>query len=796
MIGHGHIDPVWLWRWQEGFQEVKATFRSVLDRMREFPDFHFTGSSAAFYEWVEQNDPAMFEEIRARVAEGRWELVGGWWVEPDCNLPCGESFVRHALYGQRYFQEKFGLRVRVGFNPDSFGHSGMLPQILVQSGFDSYVFMRPGPHEKGLPAGVFWWESQDGSRILTARIPFEYCTDRDDVAVHVRKVETELRPPLTQVLCFFGVGNHRRGPTVRNLQSIETLQAAADGPALRFDRLDRYFDSVRPLRHPVVHDELLNHAPGCYAAHSGVKAWNRQAEWALLTAERLSSLAHRLTGHPFPTDLDRAWKNVLFNQFHDILAGTSLEVAYDDARQFYGESLAIAQRAQNQAVQAISWRIDIPFEEHSKPFVVFNPHGWEAIVPVEVEIGRAKGEDADRVLLDDQGNVVPVQRIAPQAALPFHQRICFVATLPALGYRLYRLVRRPSQPLPFSNDRLRLEVDPDSGAISLFDNGVHLLQGGGQGVVLEDPSDTWSHGVQRFDRVAGLFTPVRIATVESGPVRQVVRVDARFNRSRLVQDFILYRDLPHVEVRVTVDWQEQHRALKLRFPTRLHFPRATFEIPYGSIERPTDGDEVPALAWMDLTGVYRDSGQVYGLSVLNSGKYGCDVLGSCMSLTVLRSPIYAHHDPLVPDPDGDYRYIDQGVQTFSYALVPHPGPAQAAGIPRRAAELNATPVVQAESFHGGPLPPAQGGFACSAANVMLDVVKQAETGRGVVLRCHETDGVETETTLAWGVARWSARFRPGEIRSFHLSGEAEPVAVNLLEDREAIKVHSNGAARP
>ena len=184
MIGHAHLDPVWLWRWTEGFQETKATFRSALDRMKEYDDFQFISSSAAFYEWIEQSDPAMFAEIQNRVREGRWCLVGGWWIEPDCNIPAGESFVRQGLYGQRYFMEKFGRKAVVGFNPDSFGHAASLPQILKKSGLHYYVFMRPMPNEKGLPSRLFWWESDDGSRVLTYRIPYEYLNWGRDIEDH------------------------------------------------------------------------------------------------------------------------------------------------------------------------------------------------------------------------------------------------------------------------------------------------------------------------------------------------------------------------------------------------------------------------------------------------------------------------------------------------------------------------------------------------------------------------------------------------------------------------------------
>lgn len=216
LVGNAHIDPVWLWRWQEGFAEIKATFQSALDRLEEFPDFVFTSACAAYYKWVEENDPVMFEEIRKRVNEGRWFIAGGWWVQPDCNIPSGESFVRHGLYSQRYFYEKFGIMSKVGYNVDSFGHNGMLPQVLKKSGMDYYVFSRPGPHEKEIPKNLFWWEGEDGSRVLAFRIPYNYgnwWSDKDNPLRGKTLAVLELaREQGTDMMNFYGVGNHGGGP--------------------------------------------------------------------------------------------------------------------------------------------------------------------------------------------------------------------------------------------------------------------------------------------------------------------------------------------------------------------------------------------------------------------------------------------------------------------------------------------------------------------------------------------------------------------------------------------------------
>src|SRR5262245_60444587 len=395
MIGNAHLDPVWLWQWPEGLQEAKATFRSALDRLNESPDFVFTSSSAAIYEWVEENAPELFAEIGARVAEGRWQICGGWWIQPDCNIPGGESFVRQGLYGQRYFKEKFGVTATVGYNVDSFGHHAMLPQILKRSGMDFYVFMRPAPHEKGLPGRLFWWESDDGSRVLAFRIPYEYCTWGKDLEKYVRRCFDDLKSPQDDLMCFYGVGNHGGGPTKEHLASIRRMNADPVFPNLVFSTPNCFFADLlgKNLVFPVVHDDLQHHASGCYAAHSGIKRWNREAENLLIVAEKLSALADWATGQPYPADLTEAWRNVLFNQFHDILGGTSLEAAYEDARDLHGEAMAIAGRGLNYAIQSLAWNIDIAQEEGMTPIVVFNPHSWPSTVGVEVDLGELKPDD-------------------------------------------------------------------------------------------------------------------------------------------------------------------------------------------------------------------------------------------------------------------------------------------------------------------------------------------------------------------------------------------------------------------
>jgi alpha-mannosidase len=797
MIGNAHLDPVWLWQWQEGFQETKATFRSALDRMKEYEDFVFTSSSAANYEWIENNEPEMFEEIKERVKQGRWEIVGGWWVQPDCNIPGGESFVRQGLYGQHYFKEKFGVTAKVGYNVDSFGHHGMLPQILKKSGMDQYIFMRPSPQEKGLPNRLFWWESDDGSRVLTYRIPFEYCTWGKELDQHVRRTAGEIRAPFNDLMCFYGVGNHGGGPTKENIESISRLNDDSDFPKLVLSTPNRFFKEVleKNLPFPIVHDDFQHHASGCYAVHSGIKKWNREAENLLSSAEKFSAIANWTTGQKYPLDYNLAWKNVLFNQFHDILAGTSLEAAYEDARNMHGEAMSIASRGLNYAIQTLSWRINIEEEEGMKPIVVFNPHSWSSKVNVELEVGGLKPTD---ILVDDERNHVAMQTVQSWATSGGRYRISFMADLPPVGYRVYKIVKQKSEhtfPTIKANDHLlenenyRVEIDPKTGFVtSLYDKNknLELLDGpAARPVVINDKSDTWSHNVLQYKEEIGEFTAKSVQRVEHGPVKSVIRVVSEYGKSTLIQDFAMYREKNQIDVSVTLNWQEQFKILKLKFPVNLVFRKGTYEIPYGHIVRECNGEEEPGQSWIDLSGTHQPTGEMYGLSLLNDGKYSFDIHNKEMSITVLRSPIYAHHDPLIPKEEGHYSFIDQGIQKFAYSLFPHEGNWETAGTVQRAAELNQKPTSIIETYHRGVLPQKDSFLSVDVDHVSVSVIKKAEENDDIIIRCYETTNRAAEAKIE--LPKWNRTivtgFKPCEIKTFRIPKDRnQPVIeTNLLE---------------
>ena len=305
MVGNAHIDPMWIWDWREGMHEVLQTFRSAVDRLDEEPALVFTASSASYYHWVQQTSPALFGRIKELVAQQRWIVTGGQWVEPDCNLPSGESVCRQLLYGQRYLAEHLGITASVGYNIDSFGHAGTLPQLLARSGIEAYVMMRPGEHEKAIDAPTFWWEGVDGSSLIAYRILFEYSTEGSYEGEVIRWRTTELLQRSDQLGCplmmFFGVGDHGGGPTRLAVRTIRELSTTSNG-SVGFSSPVGYFEAVRESMArgevvlPRVTGELQWHAVGCYSARASLKRGNARAEDALVTAEKMAELCRTLTG--------------------------------------------------------------------------------------------------------------------------------------------------------------------------------------------------------------------------------------------------------------------------------------------------------------------------------------------------------------------------------------------------------------------------------------------------------------------------------------------------------------------
>ena len=829
LIGNAHLDPVWLWQWYEGYAEVKATFRSALDRMKEFPEYKFTSACAAYYEWIKESDPEMFDEIRARVAEGRWGIAGGWYIQPDCNIPSGESFARQALISQRFFQKEFGKTAKTGYNVDSFGHNGSIPMLLRQSGMDAYVFMRPEPHEKPeIPDWLFRWESPDGSQVKAYRIPRQYNYQKIEGIESVAAEATE-----HPMMAFFGVGNHGGGPTIKLLTEMEKRL----GAGYVYATPDEFFEATGEDL-PVVRDDLQFHAKGCYSVCSMIKVNNRKSENMLYAAEAFSTLSGCLAETAYPTEeLTRAWKNTLFNQFHDVLGGCSIKSAYVNAAMTHGETQAIADRTINFACQQISWNIntignvllrpDKPGwgagwtnEGVGTPVVVFNALPWDVTAFVTIH-------DLPKRMTDVDGTPLPSQAVRAERTNFSEDKweIGFLVTLPALGYKTLRAfyqeeedaqeegatkkeanvaqeenvlqeaggaAKEASPADAIENDRLRLKFDPENGElVSIIEkaSGRELLAGPTRTVLVDETdSDTWAHNIREFKKETDVFSEGGIKVIENGPVRWVMRTFTRGAHTEVRRDYTLVQGSDEITVRTKIDFREQHRMLKFRVPVALNgaaggagaaeaaeasAAEALCEIPFGTIARPTDGTEQVCQRWAAL----KDASGA-GLAILNDSKYSFDADGNVLSLTVLRGAIYADH---YGARDEFCEYMDQGIHEFTYAILPFSSITETT---RRAAELNVPPFAVLETFHEGKnLPTSQSGIRVEPENILVTAVKKHEDSGRIVVRAYECEDRDTEAAFNVFGTCFKVDFGHRQVKTFVIdTKDGSVLETNFLEE--------------
>ncbi len=812
LIGNAHLDPIWLWRWQEGCGEVLQTFRSALDRLKEYNDFVFTCSSAAYYKWVEDIDPAMFEEIRAMVKKGRWVPVNGWWVQPDCNMPSGESYARQALYSQLYYYEKFGITCKTGYNVDSFGHNAMLPQLLQKGGMDFYVFQRPGMHENNeIPENLFWWDSADGSRVLTYRIPDGYGASGDE-SLERRINECNKRAELVGhgMMLFYGVGNHGGGPTRGDIEYLKANLEREGYNDLEFSSPDDYFEEMLNefLDIPAWKDEMQHHASGCYSATSLIKELNRRAENALAAAEKWDTISSIVSEtQPGTKEFEAAWKKVCFNQFHDIMCGCSIREAYEDVKESEGYALSIASEKYNNAVLRIARKVDTwidgvsdpVFEERHesgtangfpRPVVVFNPNSYETELPVRVH-------HPSKAVTDDEGNEILFQNVRASRSNDDHLDTLFKAKVPAFGYATFWLEADNSakaemtlsgeQNFFMENEYMSVELDKETGYIKSLINKETGVEYAGENflaiptVINDDKTDTWAHNVFKFHEVKGLMELVNIERVENGALRSVIRTKHKFGESYLTQEFILTKGQKTLRVDCKAMWQEQFTLLKFAFPVGGEDEISTYEIPCGFIKRPCDGDEEPALNWADLT-VTKDGARA-GLSVISDSKYSYDCPGAELRLTALRNVIFADH--YSDRPAADFNFTDEGLNRFSYGIYLHDGEAENSDVVRESNTFNNGLVAVPESYHKGELKQKDSFMFTSLDNVVVTTLKRCEDGSGdLIVRLYETKGIESSRGYIM-----SQLFDNGfwfdigkhEIKTFRIDRETNVTEVNFLE---------------
>lgn len=751
LVGTSHIDPVWLWEWQDGYSEILATFRSALDRMKEFPEMTYAASSAAFFGLVKEADPEMLEEIRLRVKEGRFEIVGGWLVEPDCNMPSEESFAMQSLYGQRLYNELLGKKASIGYCPDSFGHSATIPKILRESEMDSYVFMRPKPHENNIPRSVFRWKADDGSEVTTYRVHINYgLTHYGESFSRINISRDEAAETGVAQMALYGVSNHGGGP------SHDLVKTLAENwlEDAEFSTLRKYFDRVRdnPAM-PTITGELQHHAIGCYSAHVEFKRLIAECEHKLVEAEGLALMASKLTGFTYPKQkLKEAWEKLLFNQFHDLICGCSVKGAYKAAKHQLGAVISSADAITFGAMQKIAQSVDTvcnciyekkperwlvwEAEKHGMPIIVCNSKPYPVTTTIKMLTSASK-------ITDSFGNEVPHQKVRGEQTLVNRtDALAFSVTLAPYSYEVYRAYQTEEPKENFEdifcdssrieNSKLRIEFDNESGEItSIYDkvkkrfiaNKIFLTR-----VLDETHCDTWAHDRAKLGEDIGAFGGAEFSVLECGPALSTLRVVQSYGTSKLTREYTLHYNSDTLSVNAYFDFYEKHRAVKLSIPAD---SKVCAAIPFGTITREALGIEEPFGEWLC-------SGN---LGFASSGIHGYDNADGYFSPTVLRTAIYADHFGANGSNSRDCRCEHMGLNRteFSYALFPTDSIHETE---IKCKLFNTPPRAVYSSFHKGTLPERKVLFE-SDTTVPVSSIKMAEDSDMAVIRVFDLEGKDS-----------------------------------------------------
>ncbi|MDB9512520.1 alpha-mannosidase [Kamptonema animale CS-326] len=864
LLGHAHLDLAWLWPVSETWEVAQRTFESALQLLQEFPDLIFCHSTPALYAWIEKHRPDLFENIKQQVAAGRWEIVGGTWVEPELNLISGESIVRQVLYGQRYAREKFGELMRVAWLPDTFGFCWQLPQIFKQGGIAYFVTQKLSWNDTTeFPHSVFWWQSPDGSKILSLMsAPIGEGIEAVKMASYA--YDWEAKTGLRDALWLPGVGDHGGGPTRDMLEVAKRWQQSPFFPELKFTKAVDYLSSIcgelsdelsevhprdrtnTPLPIPVWNDELyFEFHRGCYTSHADQKRWNRRCEGLLYEAELLAALATLSAGLVYPqAELETAWKQVLFNQFHDILPGSSIGEVYVEANQGWAEVERVGEEILTAAMDAIASQITLPPPPHpqAQPILIFNTLNWsrsEVValpLPTSPQFLREVGADMHWQICDLSG-----ERLTSQLSNPEHDSqatLLFLATeIPPVGYRLFWLypqavgtlenasseeesqkkVKLPQvTPVILARDRdfeqkkyfeakdwilenefIRVKVESNTGNLSsIFDKADSreiLNQGGGNQLQsFQDSGQYWdAWNIDPNYAEHPLPTPILkdIRWIEQGKIQQRLRVVRQIGESEFCQDYILQESSRVLKISTIVDWQERHVLVKVAFSLNLETEAVTYEIPCGAIERKTrlSAEQNPPFAKWEVPALRWADISVggYGVSLLNDCKYGYDAQSNQLRLTLLRGSTW-------PD-----EAADRGIHQFTYGIYPHGGSWQDAQTVRRGYELNLPLKVKVLPIgeEGVKSLPSVGKFLdLSGENLVLMAFKQSEDDGNIwILRCYECCGgeerLELKSDLGLAIVQSVDLLEEGEDEELTAKIQREEQkGINCLGDGQAFEI--------
>jgi len=826
LICNAHLDPVWQWRWDEGASEALATFRTAADMLDEHPGLIFCHNEAVLYQWTERLDPALFEAIRRHVRAGRWAISGGWFIQPDVNLPGTESLVRTIAEGRRYFRDRFDAAPRVAYNFDSFGHGGGLPQILRRAGYEMYIHMRPQAGELTLPADLYRWRGVDGTVIPAYRIAIGlYHTEHDNIEDRLREgVELALKLG-RDVPVFWGLGNHGGGATRRDLAAIDAFAARETRVRVVHSTPDRFSDAVREAAAvaPVVDGDLQRCFTGCYTSLSRLKRQAVAGLGRLAQSEAAATVSFWLRGADFPADeLRQAWNIHIFNDFHDVLAGSCIEPAERDALDQYGRSGDIARSIALRAAAALNRG---SLSSPSLPVTVLHANPSLRRVPVEFECMADhrpfwKGTWRMRLYRAD-GREIACQEEQPESLLPFNnwrRRISFIDDLPGVGVSRYYLKAFEIKGLGPAQDQGHMpkghgtpiaasRLDPRSGLIAaLAAFGRSPAGPMFEPLVVEDTGDAWGAGLGSYRKVVGRFKPsCRPFVIEQGPVRAITRSVRAFKASRVVMDAITYPSWPVIELRFRVTWNEERRRLKLRVPTGLSAAKLLAEVPGGAIFRPADGEEHVHGRWLVIEGTeirgagktpprgtFPSRGSPLAIGVASSGQHGFDFKDGELRLSVLRSSAYCHERGFDlgtrSSPCPQWKFADIGVHEFRLLVTAGVPASVKAMMPGLADHLAAPPAAYAHlPYDADQVPAVEPFLALRRSSVRLLACKRSWDGEALIVRLQEAVGKKTAAALKifQPAVEFSLSFAPFEIKTLRVERDGRWRAVRLIEEDPA-----------
>jgi len=819
LLCNAHLDPVWLWEWQEGAAEAISTFRTAAELCEKNEAFIFNHNEVILYKWVQQYEPALFKRIQKLVKQGRWHIMGGWYLQPDCNMPCGESFVRQILTGKTYFRENFGVDVKTAINFDPFGHSRGLVQILAKSGYNSYLFGRPETQFLDLPADDFVWVGFDGSEVLGTR----FCGWYNSLfGKATEKIEQWLKDfgDKEHCLVLWGVGNHGGGPSKIDLRNIDRLIAKTTECEIKHSTTKAYFSQLARSKDklPRYHKDLNPWAKGCYTSQVQIKQQQRLLENEIYSCEKMCSAAATQGLMKYPqADIQSALEDMMFGQFHDILPGSSIEPVEQAALRTIDHGLEIISRLKAQAFFALSSGQKKP-KTGQIPVLVYNPHPYPVKHLVECEFNLKDAKDPSRffnVQAYDGSKPLPTQNEQELSNLTseWRKRVVFSAVLKPSQMNRFdcRLEEIPEKPKakvkPVNNrivlktEKMRVVINAKTGLVDKYQvNGVDVVgKNAFEPIVIKDNADCWDMPTESYRNIAGRFKlmgkkaatefsgikkgliePVRV--IEDGPVRCVVEALFSHNNSFLCQRYKLSRSSSEIEVETEVLWNEKNKMLKLSVPTPLN-GKYIGQTAYGVDPLENNGNESVAQKWVAVV----DRKSNAALTCINNGTYSSDFSKDGLRLTLLRSPAYScePYNPDFPTPVPD-RYtprIDQGKRSFRFWLNAGKIAERLGSIDHEALAKNEVPFVLSfwPSGEGKKPKPL---VELSDKVVQVAAVKKAEKNNDLIIRLFEPTGRKRSTTLSLPFIGRKTKIdlKPFEIKTLRVKPKSKTIVeVDLLE---------------